>query len=55
MSHKRQLLVWGLGLAQITTSISYHPVIHSFYEQLVARGKPKKVALGPACASCLLS
>ena len=36
-----------------TVAMRFNPVIHAFYEQLLARGKPKKVAL-VACMRKLL-
>ena len=52
-------VIWGgrsevrhiLYLAALSAS-RFNPVIRAFYEQLVARGKLKKVALVVACGSC---
>ena len=52
--------IWGgrarlravLYMAAMVAS-RFNPVIRDFYQRLLAAGKPKKVALTPACASCL--
>jgi transposase len=53
--------IWG-GRQQVRAAlymavlvgVRHHPVLHAFYERLVARGKPKKVAL-TACMHKLLA
>jgi transposase len=53
--------IWG-GRQQVRAAlymatlvgVRHNPILHAFYEQLVARGKPKKVAL-TACMHKLLT
>jgi transposase len=52
--------IWG-GRRQVRSALSmatlvgvrYHPLLYTFYQRLLARGKPKKVAL-TACMQELL-